>query len=139
MLNCFIVCCIQNCCTIPTALCLEYNPYNNNVSDKQTGFFTKGKRTEGTTQTKLFTSCIFLYDEIAPGQFSPNSQELPPETAVATVSKDNTFTGRDNASATHVQQNPGWGDVVCHSSGFHRFWLNCKHDKRINNFHICSQ
>lgn len=45
-----------------------------------------------------------------------SSQEFPADAAVATVSKDNTFswicTRRFNASAAYVQQNLGWG-VQC--------------------------
>lgn len=99
MLNCFIVYWIQNCCTISTALGLEYNPYNNIVPGKQVSLL---KETGPRAQHKLNCLQVVSNDEIAPSQSSPNSQELPSETAVATVSKDNTFTGRDNVSAAHV-------------------------------------
>lgn len=134
MLNCFIVCCIQNYCTIPTALGLEYNPHKNIVTNKQTNKHVSLLKESGPrAQHKLNCLQVLSNDEIAPGQSSPNSQELPPETAVATVSKDNTFTGRDNASTAHVQQKPWWGDAIHHSSGFHRFWLKCKQDERTND------
>lgn len=77
-------------------------------------------------------------DETAPGPASPDSwsQVFPADAAVATVSKDNTFswisTERVNARTAYVKQNPGWGGgvgdeaAVRHYPGPHRVWSMLK-------------
>lgn len=71
-------------------------------------------------------------DETSPGPSSPDSwsQVFPADAAVATVSKDNTFSwiwaGRADASTAYVQQNPGWGDVVRHHPGPLSVWSELK-------------
>lgn len=96
------------------------------------GYIWHRNASEHREETSLFWG-LSSYDETAPGPSSPDywSQVFPADAAVATVSKDNTFswicTGRVNASTAYVQQNPGGGSyVVRHYPGPHKIWSELK-------------